>query len=171
MKDSDGSLTLDRIDFKILSKLQKNGRITNQELADSVGLSASPCLSRVRRMEKAGVIIGYQTHIELAKLCRYVDVIAAITLNNHSLEDFELFESAIQSMRYVVNCTKVSGPIDYLAHFICPDISAYQLLSDELLKIGPKVSNLSSYIVLKSIKPYRGFAFEDLIEPCAKTSE
>lgn len=168
MKHGDGSMTLDKIDLKILSKLQKNGRITNQELADSVGLSASPCLNRVRRLEKTGVIIGYQTHIELSRLCRYIDVIAAITLNNHRLEDFEIFESTIQSMRYIVDCTKVSGPIDYLVHFICPDISAYQMLSDELLKVGPSVSNISSYIVLKSIKPNRGFEFEDLIEPCEK---
>ncbi|HBW1846710.1 TPA: Lrp/AsnC family transcriptional regulator [Klebsiella quasipneumoniae subsp. quasipneumoniae] len=163
MKDNDGSLMLDRLDLKILSKLQKNGRITNQELADSVGLSASPCLNRVKRMEKAGVITGYQTHIELAKLCRYVDVIAAVTLKEHGLDNFALFESTIETMRYIVDCTKVSGPIDYLVRFICPDISAYQMLSDELLRICPIVSNLSSYIVLKSIKPYRGVSFEDLI--------
>ncbi len=66
-------------------------------------------------------------------------------------------------MRFVVECTKVSGPIDYLVRFVCPDISSYQMLSDELLKLGPKIGNLSSYIVLKSSKPYRGVAFDELV--------
>ena len=149
------TLKVDRLDLRILAQLQKNGRMTNVDLADAVGLSPSPCLNRVRRLEKAGVISGYQAHIELTKVCRHVDVIAAVTLRDHGLEDFEVFEEMVAGMRFVIECTKVSGPIDYLVRFICPDIAAYQMLSDELLKLGPKVNNLSSYIVLKTVKPFR----------------
>lgn len=168
MKDSDeGAVALDRIDLKILEHLQANGRMTNQELADAVGLSASPCLSRVRRLEKAGVITGYNAQIALSRICRHVDVVAAMTLKAHAPEDFEIFEKMVLSMRFVTECTKVSGPIDYLVHFVCPDISAYQMLSDELLSLGPKVGNLSSYIVLKRVKPYQGVALDGLLPPPA----
>ena len=163
MKDEDGSIRLDQIDLRILACLQANARMTNQELADAVGLSPSPCLQRVKRLEKAGVITNDHAIIDLAKVCRHVDVIAAVTLNSHGLEDFEIFETMVEEMRYVVECTKVSGPIDYLVRFICPDIAAYQMLSDELLKLGPKINNLSSYIVLKTVKPFRGMALEGLV--------
>lgn len=128
----------------------------------------SPCLQRVKRLEKAGVITNYQASVDLAKVCRHVDVIAAVTLNSHGLEDFQIFETMVEDMRYVVECTKVSGPIDYLVRFVCPDIGSYQMLSDELLRLGPKIGNLSSYIVLKSSKPYRGVAFDDLVSPAPR---
>ncbi|KQV42735.1 MULTISPECIES: Lrp/AsnC family transcriptional regulator [unclassified Rhizobium] len=163
MKDIEGEIRLDPTDVRILAYLQANSRVTNQELAEAVGLSPSPCLQRVKQLEKAGVIICYHMSIDLTKVCRHVDVIAAVTLNSHGYEDFEIFESMVENMRYVVECTKVSGPIDYLVRFVCPDISSYQMLSDELLRLGPRIGNLSSYIVLKSSKPYRGVALDDLV--------
>ena len=154
---------LDRIDLKILTALQDNGRMTNAALAEAVGLSQSPCLQRVKRLERTGIISLYQAQIELDKVCRHVDVIAAVTLNSHGLEDFNDFEKMVLGMRFVVECTKVSGTIDYIVRFVCPDIGSYQMLSDELLKLGPKVGNLSSYIVLKAVKPFRGVALDDLV--------
>jgi DNA-binding Lrp family transcriptional regulator len=165
MKDNDTSLKLDHLDLKILAKLQADARITNQELADAVGLSPSPCLQRVKRLERAGIIALYQAQIDLSKVCRHVDVIAAVTLNSHGLEDFNEFERMVAGMRHVVECTKLSGTIDYLVRFVCPDIGSYQMLSDELLKLGPKVGNLSSYIVLKAVKPFRGVVLDDLVSP------
>jgi DNA-binding Lrp family transcriptional regulator len=167
MKDGDGSLRLDQIDLRILNHLQMNGRVTNQELSDAIGLSPSPCLQRVKRLEKAGIISSYRAHIDLAKVCRHVDVIAAVTLRSHGVDDFLAFDAMVLSMRYVVECTKVSGPIDYLVRFICPDIGSYQMLSDELLQLGPKIANLSSYVVLKSTKPFCGVALDDLVTPVA----
>lgn len=165
MKDDEGSFKLDQVDLRILSRLQSDARATNQELADAVGLSPSPCLQRVKRLEKAGIISSYHANIDIAKVCRHVDVIAAVTLNSHGLDDFLTFETMVMAMRYVVECTKVSGPIDYLVRFVCPDIGSYQMLSDELLKLGPKIGNLSSYIVLKSTKPFTGVALDDLVAP------
>ena len=165
MKDDDGSIRLDQVDLRILARLQSDARATNQELADAVGLSPSPCLQRVKRLEKAGVISSYHASIDIAKVCRHVDVIAAVTLNSHGLDDFFVFEKMVMAMRYVVECTKVSGPIDYLVRFVCPDIGSYQMLSDELLKLGPKIGNLSSYIVLKSTKPFGAWPWMTLFRP------
>ena len=79
---------LDQVDLKILSRLQGDGRLPNNQLAEAVGLSASPCLQRVRRLEKHGVIARYMAMLALDKLCRHVDVLAAVTLRNHAPEDF-----------------------------------------------------------------------------------
>jgi hypothetical protein len=92
-------------------------------------------------------------------------------LESHGLEDFEGFEAIVVAMRYVVECTKVSAPIDYLVRFVCPDIASYQVQSDELLKLGPKIGNLSSYIVLKTAKPFEGVALEDLVSPETSRSQ
>ena len=163
MKNNTGTVKLDQLDIKILDKLQTDARITNQDLADAVGLSPSPCLQRVKRLEKAGIIASYRVQIDLNAICRHVDVICAVTLQTHGLEDFENFERTIADMQHVVECTKVSGNIDYLVRFICPDISAYQMLSDELLRLGPKIGNLSSHIVLKTVRPFVGVALDDLV--------
>ena len=152
MKDNEGSLTLDQIDLRILERLQTDGRMTNQELAEAVGLSPSPCLNRVRRLEKAGVISSYQAHIELSKVCRHVDVIAAVTLRDHGLKDFEVFEEMVSDMRFVIECTKVSGPIDYLVRFICPDIAAYNAFLEDFLFRLPAVQSAQTNVVLREIK-------------------
>lgn len=163
MKKHDQDGKLDQIDLRILNKLQSNARITNQELADAVGLSASPCLQRVKRMEMAGVISGFNATIDLHKVCRHVDVIAAVTLDSHGLEDFENFERTIKAMPCVVECTKVAGNFDYLVRFVCPDIGSYQMLSDEMLRLGPKIGNLSSYTVLKVVRRFSGVAIDSLV--------
>jgi len=163
MKNSAGTIKLDQLDIKIIDKLQADARITNQDLADAVGLSPSPCLQRVKRLEKAGVIASYRVQIDLNSICRHVDVIAAVTLKSHGLEDFAEFELTVTGMQHVVECTKVSGNIDYFVRFICPDIGAYQMLSDELLKLGPKIGNLSSHVVLKTVRPFVGVVLDDLV--------
>jgi DNA-binding Lrp family transcriptional regulator len=108
MKDRGGTARLDQLDLKILAKLQADARITNQDLADAVGLSPSPCLQRVKRLEKAGIIASYRVQIDLNSVCRHVDVIAAVTLNSHGLDDFANFERTLAGMRYVAECTKVA---------------------------------------------------------------
>ena len=89
---------LDRIDLRILAQLQKNGRITNVDLADAVALSPSPCLIRVKRLEKAGYISGYGAHLRLEKLGDTLTVFTEITLNDHHREDFVRFETAIREV-------------------------------------------------------------------------
>ena len=82
-----------------------------------------------------------------------------------SPQSMEAFEIMVSKMNYVVECTKVSGTIDYLVRFVCPDIASYRMLSDELLQLGPKIGNLSSYVVLNSVKPFTGVALDDLVTP------
>ncbi len=91
------SARLDRIDLRILAELQKNGRITNVDLADAVGLSPSPCLTRVKRLETAGYITGYGAQLQLRKLGDILLVFTEVTLSDHRYDDFSRFETAIRN--------------------------------------------------------------------------
>src|SRR5260370_3657983 len=123
MKRSGGSaIRLDRLDVKILATLQPAGRISHLELADTVGLSATPCMQRVRRMEAAGYISGYAAQLEIDRICSNIVVFTEITLRNHRREDFLKFERGIQEIPQLLNCFLVTGGDDYLAQFIPPDI-------------------------------------------------
>lgn len=154
---------LDRIDLKILARVQDHGRITNNHLAEQVGLSPSPCLQRLRRLEQQGVIGRYLGLIELARVCRHVTVIATVTLRNHGAEDFDSFEAIVRATPQVVECIKVSGTVDYILRFVCPDLESYHALSDQLLKAGPGVAQLSSHVMLAGTKTFHGYPLEDLL--------
>ena len=117
-----GTIRLDRLDLKILATLQTAGRISNLELADTVGLSATPCQQRVRRMEAAGYISGYGAQLAIDRICRNIVVFTEITLSNHRREDFLKFERGIQEIPQLLNCFLVTGGYDYLAQFIAQDI-------------------------------------------------
>ena len=113
---------LDRIDVKILAALQRDGRSTNQKVAEAVGLSARACLERVRRLESAGVITGYQATVELAHLSRPVNIFAEIVLERQAHRSG--FERRIAGIDEVVECWEVSGTVDYLARFVCADLAS-----------------------------------------------
>lgn len=154
---------LDQIDLKILSRLQADGRSQNNQLAEAVGLSASPCLQRVRRLEKQGVIRRYMAVLALDRLCRHVEVLAALTLRNHAPGDFEQFEAAARQMPEIVACHKVSGTVDYILRFVCPSLEVYHARSDRLLKEGPGVAHISSHVVLDQVKRFDGYPLEALL--------
>lgn len=141
---------LDRIDIKILAELQKNGRISNAQLAAIVGLSPSPCLSRVKRLEDAGYISGYSAKINFAKLGTIQIVFNAVTLGDHHLNDFMRFEHGIREYDELVECHLVSGGFDYLLKFVVPGIQHYQAMMEEILKKNIGISKYFSYIVIKS---------------------
>src|SRR5476651_775013 len=105
---------LDRIDLRILSRLQAHGRITNVELADAVGLSPSPCLIRVKRLESAGYIAGYAAQILLEKMGDVQSVFTQVTLADHRREDSARFVAAIRGVDEIVECHLASGGYDYL---------------------------------------------------------
>src|SRR5882762_1544129 len=98
------SLKLDRIDLKILAQLQKNSRVTNVDLAEMVGLSPSPCLMRVKRLEKAGYITGYGAQIKLQKLGDVLMVFTEVTLSDHRRDDFSRFEASIRGIDEIIEC-------------------------------------------------------------------
>lgn len=141
---------LDRIDINILVQLQKDGRMTNVDLADAVGLSPSPCLQRVKRLERAGYIKGYGAHIDLAKLTDSVVVFTEVTLSDHRREDFVKFESSIRNIDEIMECHLVSGGYDYLLRFITRNISRYQEIVESMLERNIGIEKYFSYIVIKS---------------------
>src|SRR5438477_8650388 len=147
---------LDRIDIKILAALQRDGRMTNQKLADMVGLSPRACLERVRRLEAAGIISGYQAMVELARLSRPVNVFAEIILEKQAQQG--RFEARLAKIEEVVECWEVSGTVDYLARFVCADLAAYQALTTSLIDdptLG--VARIVSYVALRPIRRFIGY--------------
>jgi DNA-binding Lrp family transcriptional regulator len=147
---------LDRIDLKILYELQKDGRVTNVKLADAVGLSPSPCLMRVKRLEQAGFIKGYSAQIDLAKLGDTLLVFTEVTLSDHRRTDFGRFEAAIKRFDEIVECHLVSGGYDYLLKFITRSIVHYQEIIETLLEQNVGIEKYFSYVVIKSpfVKSY-----------------
>jgi Lrp/AsnC family transcriptional regulator, regulator of ectoine-degradation genes len=155
---------LDRIDLKILSLLQTEGRITNLKLADKVGLSPSPCLERVRRLETAGFINRYSAEINLDMLCRNVLVFAEVTLKNQRSEDYEHFESIIAKIPEIIEANSIGGGYDYLLKFVCRDVKDYQVLSEKMINSDMSIDKFFSHIVIKPVKSYNGMPLAHLID-------
>lgn len=143
-------MKLDRIDIKILSELQKNGRMSNVELAESVNLSASPCLMRVRKLQSAGYILGYSAQINIAKLGQMLTVFTEITLKNHRPIDYSRFLATVDKLDSVIECHQVSGSYDYLIKFVTKGVTEYQTLMERLTDIDIGIDKYFSFIVLKS---------------------
>ncbi|HEY6258479.1 MAG TPA: Lrp/AsnC family transcriptional regulator [Xanthobacteraceae bacterium] len=147
---------LDRIDIRILAALQRHGRWTNQKLAQTVGLSPRACLERVRRLEAAGIIAGYQAVIELARLSRVVNIIAEISLEKQVHQS--RLEQRLAAIEEVVECWEVSGAIDYLARFVCADLATYETLTSRLIddpSLG--VARIVSHVALRPIRRFAGY--------------
>jgi DNA-binding Lrp family transcriptional regulator len=162
-RSGNGTIRLDRLDLKILATLQTAGRISNVELADTVGLSATPCLQRVKRMEAAGYIRGYGAQLDVDRICRNIVVFTEITLRNHQREDFLRFERGIQAVPQILNCFLVTGGYDYLAQFIAQDIHDYQTAVEGLLDRDLGVEKYFSYVTIKQVKRSMGYPLSDLI--------
>jgi DNA-binding Lrp family transcriptional regulator len=141
---------LDRIDINILVQLQKNGAIGNLYLAEQVGLSPSPCLQRVKRLEQAGYITGYGAQINLAKFIDTVTVFTEVTLVDHRINDFAKFEASIRDVEELMECHLVSGGYDYLLRFLTRSIAHYQEQMEGLLRRNIGIEKYFSYIVIKS---------------------
>ncbi len=147
---------LDRIDIKILAALQRDGRSTIQKLAETVGLTPRPCLERVRRLEAAGIIAGYQAVVALERLSRPVTVFTEITLEKHGRQD--RFEHRVAAIEEVVECWEVSGDFDYLARIVCADLARYEVLTADLIddaSLG--VARIVSHVALRPIRRFTGY--------------
>jgi DNA-binding Lrp family transcriptional regulator len=156
---------LDRIDVNILVQLQKDGRMTNAHLADAVGLSASPCLQRVKRLEAGGYITGYGAHVNLGKLTENITVFTEVTLIDHRKEDFVRFESNLRNVEELMECHLVSGGYDYLLRFVSRSINHYQERMENLLERNIGIEKYFSYIVLKSLIVKSVLPLKALIDP------
>ncbi|RME66163.1 MAG: Lrp/AsnC family transcriptional regulator [Alphaproteobacteria bacterium] len=144
---------LDAIDLKILAVLQTQGRITNRQLATSVGLSPSPCLERVRRLEQAGYIRGYRALIDLDKLYAPVTVMAQITLAAHGKGRQAAVEPQLTCEPTLVELLEVSGDCDYVARFVVPSIAFYQRLTAQWLAAPALgIERIVSHVVMRQVK-------------------
>lgn len=143
---------LDKTDIKILVALQRNGRITNVELARSVGLSPSPCLERVKRLERSGIIKSYGAYLDLDKIGPNITVFTEITLEAHHPADFKRFEDAINNMPEVLDCYQMSGGYDYLLKMLCKDTKAYQLIMERMIDMNLGILKYFGHITLKATK-------------------
>ncbi|WP_312513390.1 Lrp/AsnC ligand binding domain-containing protein [Massilia sp.] len=143
--------TLDRIDLHILAILQGDGRIVMKDLAEQVGLSLTPCIERVKRMERDGVIQGYHARINPQSLGMQVLVFVEITLNNKSDSAFERFRRAILSIPEVMECHLVSGDFDYMIKARIPEMTEYRRLLGEILHVADGGQS-KSYVVMEELK-------------------
>ena len=144
-----GSIDIDQFDLKILAHLQREGRCSNVELADAVGLSQSPCLVRTKRLQKLGIIRGYGADIALEKLGGHVLVFCEVTISSHRRHDFRKFEEAAAGHREIVECYNVSGGYDYLMKIVATSVARFQELMDRLLEDDIGIEKFSSRIVLR----------------------
>ncbi|MBM96191.1 MAG: AsnC family transcriptional regulator [Oceanospirillaceae bacterium] len=149
---ADKTRTLDRLDKRILSELQRDGRISYVELADRIGLSSTPCMERVKRLEKEGYIEGYYARLNPQKLGYNMLVFVEISLSYQSPDAFQKFNQAVGLLPYILECHLVSGDADYLIKARINDMSEYRALLGDMLLTLPGVKNSKSYIVMEEVK-------------------
>ncbi len=145
------SIHLDKTDLKILQQLQSNGRISNAELADTVGLSPSPCLRRVRALEEAGVLRRYAGLVDPRAVGLPISVFVNVSLRSQERASLEEFERQILQYREVMECYLMTGGFDYMLRVVVPDLDSYQrFLADKLTRIK-SVANIQSSMTLKQV--------------------
>jgi Lrp/AsnC family leucine-responsive transcriptional regulator len=143
---------LDRIDRNILRELQEDGRLSNVELAKRVGLSPTPCLERVRKLEAEGFITGYTALVDPVKVGAALLVFVEITLSKTSPEGFDEFSKAVQKLDEILECHLVSGSFDFLLKTRVANMAAYrELLGETLLRL-PSVRESRTYVVMEEVK-------------------
>ena len=145
-------MEIDRYDRKILSILQTDGRISNQDLAEAIGLSPSPCLRRVRALEAAGLITGYRAHLDPNKLGLSLMALVHISMDRHTPERFDNFEARIAALPEVMECLLITGQdADYQIKLVVKDMQAYQeLLLNRITRIEG-VSGVHSSFVMRRV--------------------
>ena len=158
-------IEFDQIDVKLLEVLQMRARISNQDLAAEVNLSPSACLSRVRRLERSGVIRRYLADLALPKLGACLEVFAEVTLCNHTQSDMHRFEQTIARMPEIVEAFQLSGAFDYLLHITCRDIAHYRLLNDALTDGTHGVEKIITLVVIDESKPFAGYSIRQTFSP------
>jgi len=143
---------LDAIDLRILNALQEDGRLTNQELADRVGLSPSPCLRRVRRLERDGFIRAYRAVLDREAVGLGLTVFVDIKVEKHSRDNAKALQDALAAMPEVVACHMVSGTADFIAEIVVPNLKAYERLLTEKLLTLAMIGDICSNFALTQVK-------------------
>ncbi len=159
---------LDPIDRKILSELQGDGRMTNVELSRRVGISAPPCLRRVRSLEEAGLIEGYHARVNARALGYEVMVFAMVSLKSQAERDLVAFEELARSWPMVRECHMLNGEIDFLLKCVSPNLLAFQSFLTGELTAAPNVSSVKTSLVIRCAKDQPGVPFEVLEDRLAR---
>ncbi|MDO9524665.1 MAG: Lrp/AsnC family transcriptional regulator [Gemmobacter sp.] len=159
---------LDPIDRHILAELQADGRMTNVELAKRVGISAPPCLRRVRTLEEAGYIRGYHADINPRELGFEVQVFAMVRLHSQAEVDLSAFEALCRSWPLVRECHMLNGEIDFILKCVAPDLSTFQSFLTGSLTAAANVASVKTSLVIRGAKDLPGVPFEVLEERLAQ---
>jgi DNA-binding Lrp family transcriptional regulator len=148
---------LDGLDRRILAALQGQARITNQALAQAVGLSPSAVLARVKRLERAGLIAGYHARLAPERLGPTVVIFALVSLKSQHPRDLARFEAAMDDIPEVVEAAQVSGPFDFLLKVVTRDVHAWSELADSLIAADLGIDKVTSHILMKQSKAFTGY--------------
>ncbi|MEU7745842.1 Lrp/AsnC family transcriptional regulator [Nonomuraea sp. NPDC049158] len=144
---------MDLIDRAIIAELERDGRLTNVELAQRVGLTAGPCLRRVQRLEAEGVIRGYRAVIDAAAVGRSFEVLVDLTLDAQDAETVEYFEQTLARAEEVVELRRLFGSPDYFVRVAVADLGAYEAFLSQYVMTIPRVRGITSHFTLKNVKP------------------
>lgn len=147
---------LDATDWRILKELQSNGRITNVELAEKVGISPPPCLRRVRALEQAGIIAGYFAQLDEKATGFEVIAFAMVTLHSQSEADLRAFENRVLAWPLVRECFMLSGETDFILKCVAPDLTAFQDFIIQDLTSAPNVAGVKTTLVIRRVKNEAG---------------
>ena len=153
---------LDAIDRMILAELQADGRMTNVELAGRVGISAPPCLRRVRALEEQGFIKGYHASVDARALGFEVQVFAMVGLHSQAEADLSAFEERCRNWPLVRECHMLNGEVDFILKCVAPDLSTFQSFLTEELTAADNVASVKTSLVIRGAKDQPGIPFDVL---------
>ncbi len=150
------NMNLDAIDMKLLAELQENGRVTNVDLASKVGLTAPPCLRRMRALEESGIIRSYHADVNPLALGYTITVFAMVSLKSQAEEDLRAFEAHIGSIPEIRECHMLNGEIDFILKIVSKDLQAFQELLTSQLTSAPNVSSVKTSLTIRTAKDHPG---------------
>ncbi|MBV7264189.1 Lrp/AsnC family transcriptional regulator [Photobacterium sp. WH77] len=153
---------LNRTDIKILTLLQDDARITNQALADKIGLSPSPCWRKVRKLEDDDIIQGYRAVLDRRKIGLGVMVFVRVAIDSHSESEARKFEEEVTALDDVVACYSIGGDADFLIQVVSPDLDSYADFAMSTIRRLPGIKEMQSMFVLKEIKPFSAFPIKNV---------
>ncbi len=152
---------LDRIDRRLLCELQNEGRITNVELAHRVGLTAPPCLRRVRALEDEGVIRGYHADLDASKLGYAITVFALVSLRSQAEDALRQFEEHMRGLPEVRECHMLNGEIDFILKIVSRDLQSFQEFLTSKLTPAPNVASVKTSLTIRTAKQLPGVPLDD----------
>lgn len=154
-------MSLSKTDIKILQQLQQDARITNQHLADEIGLSASPTWRKVRKLEEDEFIQGYRAVLNRKKIGLNVMVFVRVTIDSHSEAEARKFEQEVMALNNVVSCYSIGGDADFLLQVVAADMDAYAEFAMSVIRRLPGIKEMQSMFVLKEIKGLAAWPLEN----------